>query len=231
MPLKLKAVTWNVHSWIGRNGRRDPEHSLEIIKNFKADFVALQEVELPVLANTENSEKIIREKTGLEVVFGPTLKKRQGLYGNVVLSALPIISVRRLDLSVKPREPRGAIELILQASQTPVRVLATHLGLSAKERHKQLEILLESLDKNPIEPTVFLGDLNEWRPGNNFFKKLAHIFFPAPACRSFPARLPLACLDRVFVKPAPDSITSKTLSFAGNASDHLPLQVEISWSS
>ncbi|MNI64826.1 hypothetical protein D3C73_1202920 [compost metagenome] len=84
------------------------------------------------------------------------------------------------------------------------------------------------------EPVVVAGDFNDWRQKANHPLKtqagLDEIFTRAhgrPA-RTFPVRLPLLRLDRIYVKNANASIpTALALRHWRHLSDHAPLSAEI----
>ena len=105
----LRLMTFNVHGCIGRRRRYDEALVMQVIEESGADFVALQEVydEEPedrrFLWRLENSSYS-------EMVYGITLThETRGSYGNVLLSRWPLDEVEKLDISVMPHEPRGAI--------------------------------------------------------------------------------------------------------------------------
>ena len=55
-------------------------------------------------------------------------------------------TVRNIPLGWGRREPRGAIDVELSCARTPLRVLATHLGLRPAERRAQVKQLLDLLN-------------------------------------------------------------------------------------
>ena len=66
----------------------------------------------------------------MEPIAGPTLVPRGLEYGNALLTRLPVLSMRRVEISVLGREPRGVVEADLSVRGRTVRVIATHLGLT-----------------------------------------------------------------------------------------------------
>src|SRR4029079_146454 len=103
-----------------------------------------------------------------------------GQYGNAVLTRLPILTVRRVDLSVPGREPRGALDLELDAPGSVLRIIATHLGLAPTERRQQIRRILASLPKSRDDPVVLMGDLNEWFLWGRSLRWLRRHFGHAP---------------------------------------------------
>jgi endonuclease/exonuclease/phosphatase family metal-dependent hydrolase len=218
---QVTLATYNVHQWEGADGRCDPERVFRVIRELDAQIVALQEVSLPSDCGPTPAD--LARATGLIPVSGPTLVRGEADFGNLVLTRWQPARVRRLDLSLPAREPRGALDLVY--ARPELRVLATHLGLKAYERRRQVAWLLNALDQGPAGPAVLLGDLNEWFLWGPLMRRLARRFGATPARRTFPARLPLLPLDRIWVRPAGAlrGVRVHRSSLARAASDHLPL--------
>ena len=79
-----------------------------------------------------------------------------------MLSRFPILEATRLDLTVARCEPRGALDVVIDAPVRPLRCLATHLGLAARRARLQVKQLLRVLEHETVHPTVLTGDVNEW---------------------------------------------------------------------
>lgn len=225
MSNRIRIATYNVHRCVGTDGRVDPRRIAEVIQEMDVDAVGLQEVEsaLDHGGGREQLETIAR-LTGMEPVPGPTLVRGRRRFGNALLSRMAVTAVTRFDLSVSGREPRGALQAALGAGGQTVRLLVTHLGLRPFERRRQVGRLVEILMGGP-EPVALMGDLNE--EDRTFFSLsgLHRWFGRTPRVRSFPSRLPLLALDRVFVKPrtALVSVSAHGSRLARLASDHLPV--------
>jgi endonuclease/exonuclease/phosphatase family metal-dependent hydrolase len=222
---RLVVGTWNIHRCVGRDGREDPDRVACVIGQLDTCAIALQEVDggaqgggdqLPMLA----------EATGLEPIEGPTLRNDRGAYGNALLTSLPIRDVRRLDLSVAGYEPRGALDVTLEACSGRLRVVATHLGLARSERRIQVTRLLTALEGHDGSPLLLLGDLNEWAPRTGTLRLLRTRFERLPARATFPSRRPVLALDRIGASPATllQAIEVHRSAEARVASDHLPLR-------
>ena len=208
---------------MGRDGRRDHERIAAVICELDADVVALQEVEshhgdLEVL-------ELLAERSGMRALAGPTMLRPVGDYGNALLTRLPVLELQRLDLSVPGREPRGALDALLEAPGGPLQVIATHLGLRPAERRQQIQTLLSVLDPGVPGPTALMGDLNEWFMWGRPLRRLHAHFGETPGPRTFPAHRPLFALDRIWVKPLRclQGIAVHDSPLARQASDHLPL--------
>lgn len=231
--MRLRFVTWNVHSCTGVDGRHDPRRVGDVLEGLGADVIGLQEVDwrLP-LVDDRHQLDLLAERLGLHAVAGHNLRDHRGEYGNGLLSRFDVRDVRRVELSHGDREPRGAIDATLDAPGGRLRVLVTHLGLQRRERLDQVRRLRRAVAPVGDEPTVLLGDLNEWRPGRLVPHLLVPDPFPAVALgRSYPSRLPAFALDRILVRPAPSSLSYRVVRSAAAraASDHLPVVADVEW--
>lgn len=84
--------------------------------------------------------------------------------------------------------------------------------------------------ENPPAPLVLLGDFNEWLPWSDNLRQLQRRFAPRYRARpTFPARLPLLALDRIFASPPAilRSVRRDNKRLNRKASDHLPLVADI----
>ncbi len=219
-------ATYNIHRAVGRDGAADPERVADVLAQIGAHVVALQEVQRG--AAGRDLVHILRDRLAAEAVSGATMLRRDAEYGNVLLTRYPVLSVARLDLTVAPREPRGALDVVLDCGGWRLRVLATHLGLLPYERRRQVRRLLAQLDRGeeaPTMPTVLMGDLNEWFLWGRPLRWLHAQFRRTPAPPTFPARLPVFALDRLWVRPRTllDGLAVHASPLARIASDHLPL--------
>jgi endonuclease/exonuclease/phosphatase family metal-dependent hydrolase len=112
----------------------------------------------------------------------------------------------------------------LAVNGTMLQVIATHLGLSPRERRQQIRrILAEVTDE--VCPVALLGDINEWFTWGRPLRWLHAHFGRPPAPRSFPSVAPTFRLDRVWIsRPSVvTSVRSHVSRLARSASDHLPV--------
>jgi len=221
--LPLTLATWNIHGGVGTDGRYDEDRVFDVLREMRADVVALQEV-----ASLETHGTFLprlTRATGYAAVAGPTLTRTRGDFGNAVLSRYPVCDVARLDLGLPGCEPRGALDVKIDIEGREVRVIATHLGLRPRERRAQVKRLLGALAEGDPHVTVLMGDLNEWYLWGRPVRWLHEHFRATPALATFPSWRPLFALDRIWVRPAAFllGLQRHATACARRASDHLPL--------
>jgi len=234
MAVELTLVSYNIHSGIGTDGRFDLRRVGEVLREIDADVIALQEVgDFRGKTSREDQPEHLADLLGMHMAFGPNVVRQGRRYGNAVLSRLPILKSKNYDLSVHRREPRGALRCDLELSEgRQLHVFCLHLGLSLGERRQQESLLLSAdilRDAVRRDPVVVCGDFNYWgnKPVPALVRRAIHdaaLELRAPA-RTYPSRLPLLRLDRIFVDMGvrPLTIRPHRSSLASLASDHLPL--------
>lgn len=227
---RFTAASYNIHQCVGTDGRRDPGRIARVILELEAQVIGLQEVNSRSGGNREEAQMdYLAQRTGLKAVAGPTIWRGDSHYGNVLLTSYPIAGIRLVDLSVVGREPRGAIEAMLEIQGGAVRVIVTHLGLTASERRNQVKRLKHLLRGEREQPLIFLADTNAWFPLSRTTRVLQRCFGKTPAKPTFPSWFPLLSLDRIWVRPrrALDGVGVHKSPLAKIASDHLPLKVTV----
>ena len=222
----LTAVSYNVHQWVGTDKQYDPDRGLSVLREIGANIIGLQEVNFPKHIPHRISAKQLAEELGMRLIVGKTLMRQHAAYGNVLLTDRPVDAIRRHDISVERREPRGVLDIDLITDSGLIRVLNTHLGLRASERRRQYAALgdiLQSIGNR--EMTILMGDLNEWLPIRLPFRKIMANFDHLTAPPSFPTFFPFLALDRILIRPHQRVIAMHVHKsrLARIASDHYPV--------
>ncbi|HEX2530110.1 MAG TPA: endonuclease/exonuclease/phosphatase family protein [Burkholderiaceae bacterium] len=226
-PWPVTIATYNIHGAVGADGRFAPERVGKVLREMRADIIALQEVPLGG-RGIVNVLDMLRDATGFHAAAGPTCNGAQGCYGNAVLSRYAMRNIRSIDLSLGSREPRGALDADLDCHGQPLRIVATHLGLSIAERREQIRRLLQVFDTHQM-PVILMGDINEWFVWGRALRSLVSHFQPVPAPATFPSRWPMLPLDRIWIRPRHRLVHVEVhqTPLARVASDHLPLIARI----
>ena len=227
---RLAAATFNVHSCVGRDGRRDPARVAAVLKSLDAAVIGLQEVDSQASDRSETDQAaFLQRATGMHAIRGATIYREASEYGNLLLTNLPVTAVRRHDLSEPGREPRGALDVDLASERGPLRVIVTHLGLNRRERRRQAEALLRILGTAADRPCLLLGDFNEWAPWGGVSRALDARMGRANRPRTYPSRFPLLPLDRIWLSPRESLLRSEVVDtpLARSTSDHLPVRAVI----
>ncbi len=220
--MRLTIATWNVHQFVGADGKRDDARIAEVVRSFDADVVALQEVPL---GKEEVAPSALLHVPALHTVVAAHERWDGVWLGNVILSRLPLKTKRRIDLGFGRHEPRSVIEGIFETGRAPLRVLATHLGLRPAERRYQVRRILEAVEDDERSVTLLVGDFNEWFLVGRPLRWLHRRFGRSHALRTFPARWPVLALDRMWVHPPSrlKNLETRSSELIKRASDHLPV--------
>jgi endonuclease/exonuclease/phosphatase family metal-dependent hydrolase len=225
-PRQIRIATWNIHGGVGTDGRCDADRIAAVIAELDVDAIGLQEVDARYHPRNDLDQiEHLQAATGMTAVAGATLRSHRGFFGNALLTRHPPTAVRHFDLSARAREPRAALDVELDCGGAPARVIVTHFGLLASERRAQVRGLLEVVRQVPLRPLVVLGDFNEWSLINRTVRLLDSKLGRSAAVRSFPSRLPIFTLDRLWVRPAGalEAVWAHRSPLARVASDHLPV--------
>lgn len=230
-PAGALIASYNVHKCVGVDNRFDPERVTRVIGEIGADIIAMQEAaqrfgDKSALLDLPRLER----EHGLIAVPAPDNPDGCGWYGNFLLFREGVVrDVHQLRLPGV--EPRGALVVDVDLDAGPLRIVAAHLGLLRRSRAQQTEAILTTVCERSERPTLLLGDLNEWRLGqNSSLHSLGPVFGPLTAALpTFPSRFPIFALDRILRNPENMvlGIEVHATPLARLASDHLPIKARI----
>lgn len=235
----MRLLSYNIHKGIGGRDRRYRlARIIDVIAAQNPDILCLQEVDQGARRSRFDDQPALLAEAffGAGNAYKMNVTLKQGGYGNLLLSRWPLLQSHDIDLQMGWRKKRSAQVVEIASPTGPLVVVNHHLGLAEHERHWQIRTLLDSAPMQALadRPTVVIGDFNDWR--NKLHKGLlkeAHfsrVSAPPSRFRSFPAWLPAGSLDKAFIRGDITLIGAHIVrsQLAREASDHLPLVVDIS---
>lgn len=237
--LPIKVLTYNIHRAIGVDRRFRPERIVRILQHYDADVVLLQEVDEGVPRSRElNLAQELAAAAGYpHFALGHNVSLKKGRYGNATLSRFPILRERNIDLSVAQSWiRRGCQHTSLQVDGRSLEIFNVHLGLSARERQIQIELLSRSHEFSGVAeetPMLVGGDFNDWRSllwptfTNGFGFRCATDSKTGRrgAIATYPSFSPQGGLDRIYFRGSLKLVGARRcrLQVSRVASDHLPV--------
>ena len=247
LSFSIKVLTVNIHKGFTFFNRKFMLHELrDAVRSVGADVVFLQEVtgsharhERRVANYPTNPHyEFLADSIWPQFAYGRNAVYPGGHHGNAVLSKFPIVSFKNHDVSIMGPERRGLLHCVLQVPglDTQVHVICVHLGLAESHRLQQLHMLCDLVRQHipASAPVIVAGDFNDWRcrahavlaQGANLHEVFVQAY--GRAARTFPARLPVLALDRIYVRNAighaPLVLPLRPWS---HLSDHAPLAATI----
>lgn len=214
----LTIATYNIHKGFSHFNRRVVVHELrDRLRELSADIVFLQEAQGEHTRHAQRfhnypagaQHEFLAEEVWPHHAYGKNSVYESGHHGNAILSRFPILQSRNKDVSAHRFESRGLLHCEINITgQQRVHCLCVHFGLFAKGRRAQTRMLIQHVNEEikSDEPLIIAGDFNDWRDqmshmlaGELNVNDVFHLHTGGPA-RSFPARLPMFRLDRIYVR-------------------------------
>ena len=247
---KISVLSYNIHKGLKPGGQSTmTNHLRESLHKLQADLVFLQEVvgqnnylqgrfpDWPKLAQHDffKSDFLAHSSYGKNAVYN------DGHHGNAILSSLPFVSERNVDMSVFKFSSRGFLHTTVGlqgASSSVLHAICVHMGLVETERLRQTQAICAYIKEHidPKAPILVAGDFNDWRSKLTplFYEKLklkeAFLEMQGSHVRSFPSWFPISRLDRIYFRNLElvscDRLTGKPWSLL---SDHLPITAEFTY--
>lgn len=180
---RLRVATYNIHKGVLRDVfglRRVPViHDLRArLHELDADLIFLQEVQgrnsrhatrFESYWPSEPQDVFLARSPSLKNVFetayGNNASYLHGHHGNALLSRFPILHRENRDVSDHALEKRGVLHCIVDIAGLETHCFVVHLGLFARSRERQVDALIEWIDRlvPRSAPVLIGGDFNDWR--------------------------------------------------------------------
>ena len=241
----LRVATYNIHKGVRGVGprKRLEIHNLGLgIEALDADLVCLQEVRLfekreanrftrTHLGWPDEGQADYLAPEGYSVAYRSNAITRHGEHGNALLSRWPIGDIGHHDVSDHRFEQRGLLHVSVLVERTEVHVVVVHLGLIHASRERQVQRLGAFIAREVPEadPLIVAGDFNDW--GAQLLRPMADLglrTFEGIRLPTYPSRLPLLHLDRIYARGL--QLVSAHVPHGrawARMSDHLPLIGEL----
>jgi endonuclease/exonuclease/phosphatase family metal-dependent hydrolase len=230
----IRVATYNIHRGRGLDGRTRLERIAAVLATIDADVVALQEV-VGASPLKPGQAAELGAALGMGWVMAPTRHLRTALFGNVVLSRLPVRQHAQHDLTWHTCEPRNVQRVDIEVASHVLHLYNVHLGTALLERrHQAARVATLVHDKRVTGPKIVLGDFNEWARGlatDILAQRLQSIDLRKHLrrVRTYPGFFPILHLDHIYyeghVEVVKVTLPRDRLSLM--ASDHLPLVADL----
>lgn len=236
----LRVLCYNIHYGQGNDGVYDLSRLAEVIKKAKPDLVALQEVDVGVKRSGRiHQARKLGELTGLAVRYGPTQHYQGGLYGNAVLTKLPILDVHIQPLpyteatAEQSTYPRGAIAVKVKSrGGRTITFISTHFQHNVEDdRIKEAKAInlhfanTVDTEDSANQSLVLAGDMNA-TPNSEPIRILLERWTNAidsAAAPSAPSKDPRSRIDYVFHRGPGLKLINTEVVAESMASDHRPV--------
>lgn len=246
---RLRVATYNIHKGVrGMGPRKRLEiHNLGLgVEALDADLVFLQEVRLFHQRDARRFEQTHRgwprqgqaeflAPPGYFSAYRSNAVTQHGEHGNALLSRWPVGDIGHHDVSDHRFEQRGLLHVPVQWRGIELHTIVVHFGLIHSSRIRQAERLAAYIEAEVPEhaPLIVAGDFNDWGERLDPAMHAGRLVRASPqdaqrGPRTFPSRLPIFALDRVYTRGLRCSTMFAPRGPAWERmSDHLPLVVEL----
>ena len=231
-PQPLRVLCYNIHYGQGNDGEYDLGRLAAVIRDADPDLVALQEVDVVVerSGRVHQAQELAR-LTGMAVRYGPTQHYQGGLYGNAVLTRLPIsdVQIQPLPYTAATAErttyPRGAIAVTVRLNSGLLRFVSTHFQHNVPEDRVAEAKAINALFAVDGVTTILAGDMNA-TPDAEPVRILDRQWKNAigrEAAATAPSQAPRSRIDYVFYRGSRLKLMSSKVIAESMASDHRPV--------
>jgi len=237
-PPTFRVMTYNIHHGEGVDGRLDIARIAALIRDERADLVALQEVDRGVeRTGRRDLPAELASLTGMTCLFRNNYAFQGGEYGNAILSRFPVKRwTNTLLRMLREGEQRGVLQAVVDAGGRDLAFLATHIDYRPDdaERLVNVEQFREVLAEYGRMPALFGGDFNDV-PGSRTYAAMAAMFDDVWVKAgdgvgfTIPSREPNKRIDFLWLSHGAPLRPIRAWVPRSEASDHLPVVAEFAW--
>jgi len=248
---RLRILSYNIHQGITvRRNRLSLEILKEALQELNPDLIFLQEVAGSSVEKLGKlwPEKVAHQLEGLADSMWPHYAYQQNVifsqhhHGNAIMSRYPIDDFVLKDITLGKLKKRGILHGLIRVPQPDpksallVHVVNAHLGLFQFERKFQTQALINYVNKTigAEVPLIIAGDFNDWRQRvtreleDRLQVREAFLSEKKIHARTFPSRLPILQLDRIYYRHAQMKAASCLKGKKWMVlSDHLPIMADL----
>lgn len=232
----FRVMTYNIHHGEGLDGKIDLLRVAELIKREGADIVALQEVDKGVERTARRDFPAeLAALTGMTCIFSNNYHYQGGEYGNAVLTRFPVVRWTNHHFKMlRPGEQRGILQVVLNIHGREVVFMNTHIDYRPDDSERwsnvaEIEELARLYDGRPL---ILGGDFND-TPESRVCRRLSETFEDTWELVgegdgfTIPAGNPRKRIDFIWISRDPSLVPLKAWVPRSEASDHLPVVVEL----
>lgn len=211
---EVRICTYNIHKgFCSMNLRFILDGLRDAIRASGADLVFLQEVvgerigaQVAIADQGTSQFEYLADEVWHHHAYGKNAVYQKGHHGNAILSKWPLLDWSNYDISHWWFSQRG---ILFGRLDNGVYAICIHFGLLKSERTRQMVRLHQIIEeKVPADaPLMIAGDFNDWTlEVDRHLKKLglreALSEVQGRPAKTFPARLPLLRMDRIYYRNA-----------------------------
>lgn len=234
--VELTVVTYNINHGKGVDDLYSSIRIARTLEQYEPDLIALQEVDMGTnRVNQDLQIEIIAKHLEMFYLFGKTINRIGGEYGNAILSKYPIISSQNSDISPdNTSEKRRLLRATVDLGFRTLKFYSTKFGIMDEEKKYNSQRIGKFMKRmDPDDPVIIGGDFGV-KPFSPLLNSLMNNLIDLgtkfnSSTATYPTTLMSRRLDYIlvnkYVEPMEYYIPIDTLSTI--SSIHLPIVAKV----